>query len=98
MVIGSSRAPDSLSGHKAGLHLGGAAGDGWTDKPFTIAAAPCGKEPMEMTRNTYEIPGQAGKLAVVTGARDGMGLQIATRLALAGADLALPVRNPGNAD
>ena len=47
-----------------------------------------------MTRNTYEIPGQAGKLAVVTGASDGLGLQIATRLALAGADLVLPVRNP----
>ena len=47
-----------------------------------------------MTRNTYEVPGQAGKLAVVTGASDGLGLQIATRLALAGADLVLPVRNP----
>ena len=42
-----------------------------------------------MTRNTYEIPGQAGKLAVVTGASDGLGLQIATRLASAGADLLL---------
>jgi NAD(P)-dependent dehydrogenase (short-subunit alcohol dehydrogenase family) len=47
-----------------------------------------------MTRHTYEIPGQAGKLAVVTGASDGLGLQIATRLASAGADLVLPVRNP----
>jgi NAD(P)-dependent dehydrogenase (short-subunit alcohol dehydrogenase family) len=47
-----------------------------------------------MTRNIYEIPGQAGKLAVVTGASDGLGLQIATRLASAGADLVLPVRNP----
>src|ERR1700749_2396533 len=44
--------------------------------------------------NTYEIPGQAGKLAVVTGASDGLGLQIATRLASAGAELILPVRNP----
>src|SRR6202020_3182546 len=51
------------------------------------------KEPIEMTR-TYESPGQAGKLAVVTGASDGLGLQIATRLASAGADLVLPVRNP----
>ncbi|KIF67443.1 short-chain dehydrogenase [Streptomyces sp. AcH 505] len=48
-----------------------------------------------MTRTTYEIPDQAGKLAVVTGASDGLGLQIATRLASAGADLVLPVRNPG---
>ena len=47
-----------------------------------------------MTANTYDIPGQAGKLAVVTGASDGLGLQIATRLASAGADLVLPVRNP----
>jgi len=48
-----------------------------------------------MTRNTYEIPGQAGKLAVVTGASDGLGLEIATRLASAGAELILPVRNQG---
>jgi NAD(P)-dependent dehydrogenase (short-subunit alcohol dehydrogenase family) len=48
-----------------------------------------------MTANTYEIPGQAGKLAVVTGASDGLGLQIAGRLAAAGAELILPVRNPG---
>ena len=46
-----------------------------------------------MTTNTYEIPGQAGKLAVVTGASDGLGLEIATRLAAAGAELILPVRN-----
>ncbi|WP_261570064.1 SDR family oxidoreductase [Frankia gtarii] len=48
-----------------------------------------------MPRTNYEIPDQAGKLAVVTGASDGLGLQIATRLAAAGADLVLPVRNPG---
>ena len=47
-----------------------------------------------MSTNTYEIPGQAGKVAFVTGASDGLGLQIATRLASAGADLVLPVRNP----
>ena len=47
-----------------------------------------------MSRATYEIPDQAGKLVVVTGASDGLGLQIATRLAVAGADLVLPVRNP----
>jgi NAD(P)-dependent dehydrogenase (short-subunit alcohol dehydrogenase family) len=47
-----------------------------------------------MPRATYEIPDQTGRLAVVTGASDGLGLQIATRLALAGADLVLPVRNP----
>ncbi|HEV7625434.1 MAG TPA: SDR family oxidoreductase [Streptomyces sp.] len=47
-----------------------------------------------MSRATYTIPDQAGKLAVVTGASDGLGLEIATRLAAAGADLVLPVRNP----
>ncbi|MFJ6070937.1 SDR family oxidoreductase [Streptomyces sp. NPDC093065] len=34
-----------------------------------------------------------GKLAVVTGASDGIGLGLATRLAAAGAELILPVRN-----
>ncbi|MFC8080102.1 SDR family oxidoreductase [Streptomyces sp. NPDC057307] len=47
-----------------------------------------------MTRTTYEIPDQTGKLAVVTGASDGLGLRIALRLASAGAELVLPVRNP----
>ncbi|QIQ01563.1 SDR family oxidoreductase [Streptomyces liangshanensis] len=46
-----------------------------------------------MARTTYEIPDQAGKLAVVTGASDGLGLEIAVRLASAGAELVLPVRN-----
>jgi NAD(P)-dependent dehydrogenase (short-subunit alcohol dehydrogenase family) len=44
---------------------------------------------------TYDttLPDLAGKLAVVTGASDGIGLVIATRLAAAGAELVLPVRN-----
>jgi NAD(P)-dependent dehydrogenase (short-subunit alcohol dehydrogenase family) len=48
-----------------------------------------------MTRRTVDItvPDLAGKLAVVTGASDGMGLLIATRLARAGAEVLLPVRN-----
>lgn len=41
-----------------------------------------------------DVPDLAGSLAVVTGASDGVGLQIARRLAVAGADLVLPVRNP----
>ncbi len=40
------------------------------------------------------VPDLSGKLAVVTGASDGMGLGMATRLAAAGAEVILPVRNP----
>jgi NAD(P)-dependent dehydrogenase (short-subunit alcohol dehydrogenase family) len=40
------------------------------------------------------VPDLTGKLAVVTGASDGIGLGLAVRLAQAGADLVLPVRNP----
>jgi len=48
-----------------------------------------------MTRTPIDItlPDLTGTRAVVTGASDGMGLVIATRLAAAGADLILPVRN-----
>ena len=35
-----------------------------------------------------------GKLAVVTGGSDGLGLRLAARLAAAGAEVVLPVRNP----
>ncbi|RKR91610.1 NAD(P)-dependent dehydrogenase (short-subunit alcohol dehydrogenase family) [Micromonospora pisi] len=40
------------------------------------------------------MPDLTGKLAVVTGASDGIGLGLAERLARAGAELVLPVRNP----
>lgn len=39
------------------------------------------------------VPDLTGKLAVVTGASDGIGLALAVRLAQAGAELVLPVRN-----
>lgn len=39
------------------------------------------------------IPDLTGKRAVVTGASDGMGLGMAARLAAAGADVVMPVRN-----
>ncbi|GAA3526158.1 SDR family oxidoreductase [Amycolatopsis ultiminotia] len=49
-----------------------------------------------MAKSTPDIrvPDLTGKLAVVTGASDGVGLGLATRLAGAGAELVLPVRNP----
>ena len=40
------------------------------------------------------VPDLTGRLAVVTGGSDGVGLGIATRLAAAGAEVLLPVRNP----
>jgi NAD(P)-dependent dehydrogenase (short-subunit alcohol dehydrogenase family) len=41
-----------------------------------------------------DIPPQTGKVAVVTGANSGIGLEAARRLAGAGADVVLAVRNP----
>ena len=40
------------------------------------------------------VPDLTGKLALVTGASDGVGLEIAARLARAGGDVLMPVRNP----
>jgi NAD(P)-dependent dehydrogenase (short-subunit alcohol dehydrogenase family) len=40
------------------------------------------------------VPDLSGKRAVVTGASDGIGLALALRLAVAGAEVILPVRNP----
>ncbi|MBW9110608.1 SDR family oxidoreductase [Microbacterium ureisolvens] len=40
------------------------------------------------------VPDLTGKFALVTGASDGVGVEIAARLARAGADILLPVRNP----
>ncbi|MBL1289253.1 SDR family oxidoreductase [Streptomyces sp. For3] len=49
-----------------------------------------------MTRQDIDItvPDLTGRRAVVTGASDGIGLGIATRLAAAGAEVVMPVRNP----
>jgi len=44
------------------------------------------------------LPDLTGLRAVVTGGSDGIGLRIATRLAAAGAELVLPVRNPTKGD
>lgn len=53
-----------------------------------------------MSRGHYDftIPDQTGKRAVVTGASDGIGLGIASRLAAAGAEVIMPVRNPGKGE
>jgi NAD(P)-dependent dehydrogenase (short-subunit alcohol dehydrogenase family) len=42
---------------------------------------------------TLPLPDLNGRLALITGASDGIGLEIASRLAHAGAELILPVRN-----
>lgn len=47
------------------------------------------RKPLDIT-----VPDLSGKRAVVTGASDGIGLGLATRLAAAGAEVLLPVRNP----
>ena len=47
-----------------------------------------------MARTTdITLPDLSGRRAVVTGASDGMGLRIAARLAAAGAEVVMPVRN-----
>lgn len=48
-----------------------------------------------MPRTTFDlsVPDLAGRRAVVTGASDGVGFGIATRLAAAGAEVLMPVRN-----
>jgi NAD(P)-dependent dehydrogenase (short-subunit alcohol dehydrogenase family) len=46
-----------------------------------------------MTRTPLALPDLHGRLAVVTGASDGIGVVIATRLAAAGAEVVLPVRS-----
>ena len=53
-----------------------------------------------MTRRQPDItvPDLSGKLAVVTGASDGVGLGLATRLAAAGAEVVMPVRNAGKGE
>lgn len=48
---------------------------------------------MARTRSDFTVPDLSGKLAVVTGASDGVGLALTTRLAAAGAEVVMPVRN-----
>ncbi|OIJ25652.1 SDR family oxidoreductase [Nocardioides luteus] len=53
-----------------------------------------------MPRRTIDItiPDLSGKRALVTGASDGMGLVMAARLAAAGAEVVMPVRNPAKGE
>ncbi|MCC3764520.1 SDR family oxidoreductase [Glycomyces sp. TRM65418] len=53
-----------------------------------------------MSRRAIDIvvPDLSGKRALVTGASDGMGLGIAARLAAAGAEVVMPVRNQGKGE
>ena len=48
---------------------------------------------MPHTKIDITVPDLSGRRAVVTGASDGMGLGIAARLAAAGAEVLMPVRN-----
>ncbi|MFE9681905.1 SDR family oxidoreductase [Streptomyces sp. NPDC006285] len=48
---------------------------------------------MARTQPDITVPDLSGKLAVVTGASDGVGLGLAARLAAAGAEVVMPVRN-----
>lgn len=48
---------------------------------------------MARTRPDITVPDLAGRLAVVTGASDGVGLALTTRLVAAGAEVVMPVRN-----
>lgn len=49
---------------------------------------------MSRAKPDIPVPDLKGKLAVVTGASDGIGLGLARRLAEAGAEVVMPVRNP----
>ncbi|MBB4908665.1 SDR family oxidoreductase [Actinophytocola algeriensis] len=53
---------------------------------------------MARTKPDITVPDLTGKLAVVTGASDGVGLGLAARLAAAGAEVVMPVRNPGKGE
>jgi NAD(P)-dependent dehydrogenase (short-subunit alcohol dehydrogenase family) len=53
---------------------------------------------MARTPTDIPIPDLSGRRALVTGGSDGIGLRIAARLAAAGADVVLPVRNTGKGE
>jgi NAD(P)-dependent dehydrogenase (short-subunit alcohol dehydrogenase family) len=68
-----------------------------SDDSDTLETAYVSAESEETTmarKAEVAVPNLTGKLAVVTGGSDGVGLGLAGRLAAAGAEVILPVRNP----
>ena len=53
---------------------------------------------MKKKMTTVAVPDLTGRLAVVTGASSGLGLGLSTRLAAAGAEVLLAVRDPGKGE
>ena len=53
---------------------------------------------MKKKMTTVAVPDLAGRLAVVTGASSGLGLGLSARLAAAGAEVLLAVRDPGKGE
>jgi NAD(P)-dependent dehydrogenase (short-subunit alcohol dehydrogenase family) len=67
-------------------------------RPASVEAHPTNQElPVPRTPDVT-VPSLSGKRVVVTGASDGVGLGIATRLAAAGAEVIMPVRNPAKGE
>src|SRR5271163_1587753 len=54
--------------------------------------------PMKTKWTTENIPSQAGRRVVITGANSGIGFEAALALARKGAELILPARTQGKAD
>src|SRR3546814_2212299 len=63
-----------------------------------ISGTPCAIRSMAMSWTTADIPDQAGRVAVVTGANGGLGLETVKALAGAGAHVVMPSRNEAKAE
>src|SRR5690606_33926005 len=65
----------------------------WGNVPDRRQEQPVASRPVDI-----HVPNLTAQRAVVTGGSDGIGLRIATRLAAAGAEVLLPVRNPAKGE